>query len=471
MFVFFLILIINILFTLIMVVYEHKRLHRVAIWLFVFTSLPIIGFIFYLLFGVGVINRKKKYLQIKKEKYLSKINLKNNKNQIDNSEFFNEELKNIMGFNLINSDSLILDNEEIKIYNDGIKTFESIKNSIKNANECVYLFSYIFSDDKIGTEIKNLLIEKAKENVKVIIIYDSFGSRKTAKYFFNEMKKKGIFVYEFFPPFLKLFQLSINFRNHRKILIIDNKIAYIGGLNIRDDHLGREKKLSPWRDTHIKICGNSVNEILKVFLQDLKLCDKNFNSTTIPLKIFNKTNKNFVQVISSGPLNSGEKIEESFINLINFAKKKIIIRTPYLVLDDKFYLSLKLALLKGVKVIIFIPKLIDKNFVYNSTLYNANRLLKIGAQIFRYNGFLHSKVLLIDEDIFACGSCNFDMRSFYLNFETSLVIYDNIVAKNYIKTLNNDIKNSERLSENFYKKLPVFKKLAIKIANLFSPIL
>jgi len=458
---FFIINLINLLLTNFMIFIEHKRLHRVAIWLFVFALLPIVGFLIYLLIGIGVIKKTSKFLNINFYHPINNFNLNNLK--LNNSN---------VKFNILNHSALCLDNKNIEIFSYGTEFFNTLKKDILNSKHCIYLLSYIFANDIIGNEIKNLLIKKAKEGVKIIVIYDSVGSKKTSKKFFKSLKKNGVKVYEFFPPFLKLGQLNINYRNHRKIIIIDNKFSYIGGLNIRDDHLGKNLKLTPWRDTHLKIEGKTTLELLKVFLQDLKLCDKNFddNSFIIPFSDFKNTKLNFAQVINCGPLNKGEQIEESFINLINSAKHEIIIQSPYLVLDDKFFTSLKLARLRGVKVKIFIPKLVDKPFVYNATLFNAKKLIEIGIDIYLYNGFLHSKTMLLDASIFVAGSCNFDMRSFYLNFETSVIVYSKKVSLVYYKILQQDMLNSTKLNSNFYKKLPTSKKLAISFCNLFSPI-
>lgn len=458
--------IINLILIMFMIFVEHKRLHRLAIWLLVLSLLPILGFIIYILLGIGVIKKKQKYLTIANNLRINKLNLKSNIKLINNNKN-----KKIITFNAINSNSLYLSNKNIDIFTNAQLLLKSIKQDFLRAKKSIYLLSYIFCDDKVGKEIKDILIKKAKQNVKIILIYDSYGSKNTHKKFFNELKQNGVEVFEFFPAKLKIFQLSINYRNHRKLIIIDDKISYIGGFNFRDDHLGLNEKLSPWRDTHLKIEGNSTLEILKVFLNDLKLCSKKINANNFLDYKLKDYKKNHVQIISSSPIEKGEKIEESFINLIYNSNSEIIIETPYLVLDDRFLLSIKQALLRRVKVIVIIPKLIDKHFVYNATILNAKKLIELGVKIYKFNGFLHSKTMLIDRKIFVCGSCNFDMRSFYLNFETSSIIYSKNLSEKFYKTLLKDIKNSEEISANFYKKMPVFKKLAISFCSLFSPIL
>lgn len=466
MFALFLLNLINLCLILFMIIFEHKKLNRVALWLLVFTTLPILGFLLYLLLGFGVIKKNKKLMQIYNYNLIYKNNIKNNFQNIRGK--FSE----IQKFNLLNNNSLVLNNEKVEIYSNGKDTFNKIKEDLLKAKNNIYILSYIFADDIIGQEIKKILKQKAKKGVEIVIIYDSFGSKKTKYKFFKDLKEKNIKVLEFFPPILKLrfLQLDINYRNHRKILIIDNNIAYIGGINIRDDHLGRKKELSPWRDTHIKLIGNSVLELLRVFICDSKLCN-NKNGFLIKNVLIKYNGLIKSQVLNSSPIISNPKIEESILKIINSAKKEIIIQTPYLILDDKLLFAIKQAVLSNKEVIIFIPKLADKKLVYNATLFYCKSLLEIGVKIYRYKGFLHSKCMLVDKEIFLIGSSNFDMRSFNLNFETSMLFYDKKLAKKYYEIILEDIKNSEELFLNDLKKLPTFKKLAISFCKLFSPIL
>lgn len=466
MFAFFLINLINVLLILFMIFIEHKNTHRVAIWLLVFTFLPIVGFLIYILLGIGIVFKKNRLLKIYNNTLISRKNLKDNFQQIKSS--YNELQK----FNLINNNSLLLKNQKIDIFTNGEDTFEKLKKDIKNAKNSIYILSYIFADDNIGSEIKNLLKQKAKKGLDIKIIYDSFGSKNTKKKFFNELKKYGVTILEFFPPVLKFkfLQLDINYRNHRKIIIIDNYISYLGGINVRDDHLGRKKELSPWRDTHIRIVGESTLELLKVFINDVNLC-----KTKHKLKINKvpslKCENFYIQIINSAPLYSDSKIQDTILKSITLAKKEIYIQSPYLILNDKIITALKNAVFSGIKIYIIIPKLKDKTFVYNVTLYYSKILLEYGIKIYTYNGFIHSKCMLVDKQIFLVGSCNFDMRSFYLNFETSALIYSSLIGKKYYKIIMEDLKHSEELTLNFYKKMPILKRLAISFSKLFAPIL
>ena len=466
MFALFLLNIINLCLILFMIIIERKKLYRLALWLLVFILFPILGFLLYLLFGAGVIRKKRKLQKVYSYNLIYKSNIKQNFKSMKGRH------AEVQKFNLLNNYSTVLTNEKVEIFSNGITTFNQIKEDMLKAKNNIYILSYIFADDQIGNEIKKILKQKAKKGVDIIIIYDSFGSKNTKRKFFKDLNFENIKVLEFFPPKLKLrfLQLSINYRNHRKIIIIDNHIAYIGGINIRDDHLGKKKELSPWRDTHIKIIGNSVLELLRTFMTDLKLC---YKKVDLEIKHLPLLKKSYIktQVLNSSPLLSSPKIEESILKMIETAKDEIILQTPYLILDDKILFALKKAMLSNKKVIIFIPKLADKKFVYNATLYYSKILLELGAKVYRYKGFLHSKCMLIDKEIFFIGSSNFDMRSFNLNFETSMAFYDKTIAEKYHEIVLEDFKNSEELTLNYYKKMPTLNKLALLFCKLFSPVL
>ncbi|MGN1208464.1 MAG: phospholipase D-like domain-containing protein, partial [Christensenellales bacterium] len=271
---------INLLLVLFMIFCEQKRPFRVLIWLVLFLLLPIIGFVLYAFFGVGVIKRSKKLNQILNKSKLYKKSLKSNCQNVEN-RLSKNSLPMIFNANLHNS--FVLFCEKIEIFRNGELAFESIIEAIKRAKHSIFVQTYIFAEDQIGTKIKDLLVEKAKSGIKVVVIYDSLGSRKLKKNFFEELENCGGIVTRFFPPIhdIEFLNLFLNYRNHRKIIVIDEMVSFVGGLNIRDDHLGKNEKLSPWLDTHLKIVGNSSFEFLRVVLQDLKLSVKQKDKTKL----------------------------------------------------------------------------------------------------------------------------------------------------------------------------------------------
>lgn len=468
---------------LFMIFCMHKSFSKTLAWTCSFLFLPFFSHILFLLIGIGVLNRKQKLKLILKNGFLNKKNLNNNfkKTQKNIEKYY----KNLALFNINLHKTMVLKNNDLQIYRSGKTTFKNIFCEIEKAKNSIFVSSYIFCDDEIGNKMKNLLIKKAQQKVKVVVLFDSVGSKKTSKSFFKSLQKCGIVVCEFFPSKIKHINIFANYRNHRKIIVVDMFTSFVGGINIRDDHLGKNEKLSPWLDTHLKIVGNTSLELLQVIIEDIKLnqnqklndClkevfDNLYFEKLKSLKLSRSKKKGIdIQVLNSSKLFLSQKIEESLICLINLAKKEIFIETPYLILDNKFFVALKLATIRGVKVNVIISKKPDKKFVYNASLYYAKMLCEIGVNIFLFDGFVHSKTLLCDEKIFVCGSTNFDVRSFDLNFETSVIIYNKNISQNFHKMLKKTLSFCTRVENNFYKKLPVSKKLAINFSKLFSPIL
>jgi cardiolipin synthase len=349
---------------------------------------------------------------------------------------------------------------------------------IKNAKSSIHAEFYIFANDKIGKEFKNLLIQKAKEGVEVRLLYDAVGSLTTGKLNFVKLKKAGGQIAEFFPPFLniKLLNINANYRNHRKIVVIDGKIGYTGGTNIREDHLGHKKSVSPWRDTNVRVEGKAVHSLQNIFLSDWRYStsDKNKTEYYLTEKYFpvpENTGNVAMQVISSGPDNISECIKECMIKMIVSAKHSIKIQTPYFIPDDAFMGAIKLAILSGVTVEVMIPKKVDHWSVHFASMSYINDLLKLGGKVYIYNGFIHSKVLMVDDKVLTLGSCNIDIRSFSLNFEDNVVIYNSQKVLEYSKMFDDDLLMCSQYTEATRKKKNPFVKMMTCICRLFSSIL
>lgn len=464
-----------------MVFISRKKFERIAAWTFTLI-IPFFGLIMYLLIGAGLNNRVKSML--KKKAVSSKEYSVHIKKQIEDikkskSNWLIAEFKELMLLNLNNCDSILTINNKVDFLNDGESYVQRLIEDIRNAKHHIHLQFYIFANDKVGKKVKEELIKKASEGVEVRILYDSIGSLHTSKLNFRKLKKAGGQIAEFFPPFLniKILNATANHRNHRKIVVIDGKIGYTGGTNIREDHMGHKPKLSPWRDSNVRIEGDAVHSLQNLFLSDWRysISDKNPTSFYLNQNYFpkqqNLQNGVAMQVVYSGPDNNRESIKECMVKMIVSAKKKICIQTPYFIPDDTFMGSLKLAILSGVKVEIIIPKKIDHISVHFATLSYINDLIALGATVQIYNGFIHSKVLFIDDKILTLGSCNMDIRSFSLNFEDNVVIYNRDKVLEYKDIYNKDLLLCNQYTEADRKRKNIFVKMFISIARLFSSIL
>ncbi len=467
----------NFLVMVSMIFVERRKLTSVISWLTVVSILPGLGFIIYLLFGSG--------LSIRVRSLLSKTKLYESEYDQGLKEYFSSDASK---FETLENDTEIIKlcynfgnvlcpANAVKIFTNGQDKINALLEDIENAKESINIEYYIFSDDKLGKKVLNALIKKAKEGVKVQLIYDSVGSLRAQRGFFRKLKKAGGKVGEFFPPFLgiRLLNLKMNYRNHRKIVVIDGKIAYTGGINIRLDHMGKKKKLSPWRDTHIRIEGTGVYALQNVFLNDWRYVKKERvePKTYIEQGLFpavEKAGDVYLQVITSGPNEQTKYIKEAYLKLILNAKKEIIIQTPYFVPDDTLMEALRIALLSGVRVKIMVPRKADHITVYWVTLSYLKDIANFGADVYIYDGFIHSKVLVVDDNKLSIGTCNFDNRSFNLNFEDTVLMYSEELTKEYKGYFVQDVENSKYADILYFKKKKWLTRFLQSIFRLFSPI-
>ena len=472
---------INIVSVITMIFVERKKPQMIATWFVVLNFLPIIGFIIYTLVGSGLSIKTKRML--KKKRLMAKDYeefVKQQKKLFRSKKIKEEDKENLdlLLFNLNNSHCSYHKNNYVKVFLDGEEKIKSLKKDLEKAKHSINMLYYIFADDNVGNEIMDILIRKAQQGVKVKIIYDSVGCLRTRRKFFKPLIKAGGEVAEFFPLLfdLKLFNLKTNYRNHKKIVVIDGKIGYTGGINIRDDHLGKHKKLSPWRDTHIKIIGKAVFDLQIAFFNDWRYC-KNIKTGMSSLvnegyfpKLKNSGNVG-CQIITSGPDLPNQPIKESLLKMILSAKDKIYIQTPYFIPDEALSSALKIAAMSGVDIKVMIPSKPDKKFVYNATLSFAKELLSEGIEFYRYDGFLHSKTIIIDDRAVSIGSCNFDNRSFALNFEISAFLFDKDFVDQNLNYFLFDIAHCEKIDKPYFKNKVHFSRFFQAIIRLVAPLL
>lgn len=461
-----------------MVFLEKKKPQTIISWLTILTFLPIIGFVLYIIFGSGLSVRTRRMI---KKKAISERDIIKNIDGIHNLnnaklDGLTEKDKQIVTF-CYNNGSYPCPGSDVVIFNNGIQKISSLKEDLLKAKHSINIEYYIFANDSTGKQIMDILCQKAREGVDVKLIYDSIGSRKAPRRFFKRLIKAGGQVAEFFPPFMhiRLINLKLNYRNHRKIVVIDGKIGYTGGINIRDDHMGLNKKLSPWRDTSVRIEGSGVYGLQNIFIDDWRYCKKD----NTPPKVY--LEKGYfpspeikgdvtVQVLSSGPDTSIQKIKEAFIKLVTNAEKKIWIQTPYFIPDDSFFSALFIALKSGVDVRIMVPNKPDKRSVYYVTLSYLKELSEMGAKIYLYDGFLHSKTIIVDDNKLSIGTCNLDNRSFGLNFEDTAIMYSVKLNKSYQKIYMTDMTNCYEVSPVYFKRKRWLTKFLQAIFRLLAPL-
>ena len=458
-------------------------------WLLIFIVLPGVGLIIYCFLGRNIRKRKLFHTQklasdikennlfknmesIEELVELEQISIKNNK-LLDDRNY--EEIKKKVVSLLLNTGKFpFTSNNDVKIFIDGNEKFESLLKDIENAKEHIHLEYFIIKNSDIGIKIKDLLIKKAKSGVKVKILYDDVGCWRFwfHRKFFNDMKKVGIQISAFLPATFPFIGGKLNYRNHRKIVIIDGHIGYTGGINIGDEYMGKNKKFGYWRDTHIRIEGSSVYMLQMVFLTDWYYTTKKaeFEPKYFP-KLEHKGNS-MIQVVATGPDSDWEAIHYAYFSAICNAKERVYIETPYFIPDEGLLRALKSAALSGVDVRIIFPSIADHKIVHQASYSYFDDILKSGGKVYLYNkGFIHSKLIIIDDKIASTGSANMDLRSFMLNFEINAFIYDKDIINKISDDFFEDLKNSKEVDLEVFQNRPFIKKWAESVARLFSPIL
>ncbi|MEX2581553.1 MAG: cardiolipin synthase [Verrucomicrobiales bacterium] len=355
---------------------------------------------------------------------------------------------------------------------DGKNTFKSIFDEIEIAENYILVQFYIVRADETGGKLKDLLIEKAKEGVRVYVLVDDVGSSKLPVEYFNEMREAGIEARYFMDFSEDANRFQLNFRNHRKIVVVDGKTGYLGGHNVGDEYLGMHPTLTPWRDSHMRLTGPVVKSIQIPFVEDWHWATGELlEDLEWEVGADGFTGGMEAICLASGPADPVETCSMFFLTAINNAKKRVWIATPYFVPDDKMVTAIQMAAIRGVDVRIIMPELVDSELVYLSSFSYLEEFGKTGAKLYRYQkGFMHQKVVLIDDEISCIGSANFDNRSFRLNFEVIGIVHDTGFNSEVAEMLEQDIADSRRVGAEDYVEKDFIFRLKVRLARLLAPI-
>lgn len=471
------ILILNIVLAIMVIFLERKDPSATWAWTLVLFFLPLAGFILYLLLGRPM--RKKHLFRWEGQKDIGidkLISYQIEALEENSLDFRFDEVgkyKSLIHMNLKTSDSVLTQDNDVQLYDDGAKKFEDLLEDIESAKDHIHVQYYIFKLDNLGKRIYTALLKKAQQGVKVRILYDEMGSRGLRKRHFKSLLKLGGEIEVFFPSIFPLINPRLNFRNHRKIVIIDGRIGYIGGFNVGDEYLGLNKKFGYWRDTHLRIEGSSVHPLQTRFLLDWnQASDNNIIYSERYFPAIPKKGDIAVQIVSSGPDTEFPAIKNGYLKLLMSAKRYIYIQTPYFIPDNSFLNAIEIAALSGIDVRIMIPNKPDHMFVYWATYSYVGQLLRAGAKIFIYEkGFIHAKSIVIDDEASTVGTANIDVRSFSLNFEVNAFIYDRTLSHQLAEIFEKDIFDCTELTLEKYENRPGIIKFKESISRLLTPIL
>ncbi|MBR7554557.1 cardiolipin synthase [Allobacillus sp. GCM10007491] len=454
---------------------ENRNPSQTLNWILIFAVFPVVGFFFYLLFGRNY--KKKKRFEKKKEADEKAFNMYEVSRVFNNKEIDQMGDHQKMFFRLAQElgNSPISFNTDTRVLTNGAEKFPELIEALKKAEHHIHLEYYIVRNDQIGKQIQEVLIEKAKQGVEVRFLYDAVGCWALPNLYIEQMKEAGIHVQAFAPVRFPLIGSRINYRNHRKIVIVDGKIGFMGGLNIGDEYLGKVKMYGKWRDTHLYVRGESVRSLQLIFLRDWQYeTDEQLleHKYLQPEVLDHKQIQGGVQMIAGGPDNKWETIKKLYFAMIISAKKKIWIASPYFIPDDDVLTAMKVASLSGLDVRLIVPSKPDKRVVFHASRSYFAELLDAGIRVFEYEkGFMHSKVMLVDDELASIGTSNMDMRSFHLNFEVNAFLFKTDSTIELKEDFERDFLDSNELVPETFNKRSIFIRVMESFFRLLSPLL
>ncbi len=468
----------NMLFAIIIIFFERKDPRSVWAWLLLLYFIPFLGFLFYLLIGTDM--HKRKMFRMKEVEDRLNEEVRGQEYQLLNRSTEEADLeidryRDLMMYNLVSSGAVLTDDNEVAIYTDGNAKFDALIEDMRQARDFIHMEYYIIKNDVLFQRIIEVLRQKAAEGVEVRILFDSMGCRTVKSKLWKQLGSWGIQTAEFFPALLGRLQLRVNYRNHRKIVVIDNQVGYVGGFNVGKEYIGLDEKFGYWRDTHLRIQGSAIFGLQLRFILDWNYAagQNLFTDGRYLENVCRGSGEGCkIQIISSGPDTTQKQIRDNYLRLIHKARRRISIQTPYFIPDESVISALLIAIRSGVEVRIMIPCKPDHPFVYWATYSYIGEMVMAGAKCYTYdNGFLHSKGLIVDEEVLCYGTANMDIRSFSLNFEVNAVIYDARKAKEMTDRFEEDLKHCTQITQEAYTSRRLMIRFKEQMCRLLSPVL
>lgn len=469
---------INIILSIIIIFFQRRNPTTVWTWLLVLYFIPIAGFFLYLMLGQDY--RKSKMFRVKEIEGEVKYAIRRQEESIYRKKLRlkdpeMERYRSLILYNLNSAEAVITDNNDVRVYTDGKEKFRALINEMEHAERYIHLQYYIIRNDELWKEIEEVLIRKVHQGVEVRVLFDAMGCRGMRNRDWDRLEKEGIEVAEFFPALLGQLQLRINYRNHRKIAVIDGRIGFVGGFNIGKEYLGLNPRFGYWRDTHICIEGSAVTSLAVRFVLDWNYATREnlfLEDHLFEIPTYVRNGRVPLQIVSSGPDSANPVIRDNYLRLINKARHHIYIQTPYFVPDEAILSSLKIAARSGIDVRIMVPCKPDHPLVYWATYSYLGEMIAEGARCYTYdNGFLHAKTLTVDGQVTCMGTANMDIRSFQLNFEVNATIYNERTTRIMEEAFLNDIRECTLVNRKKYDDRNMGIRIREQFSRLFSPLL
>ncbi|MBR5685477.1 MAG: cardiolipin synthase [Muribaculaceae bacterium] len=459
----------SVIAVIVVILSENRNPVKSIAWVLVLLLLPIVGLVIYLFFG-----RSLKGTSLISRADLRELRRMNDfPKTVDLDEPLSDDSRQLIS--LVNklTEPHIFTGNAIQVFTTGQDKFETLLQDVANATRYIHVQYFIIEKDDSGKRLIELLMAKAREGVQVRVLYDYVGSFYTRPRVLREMREAGIKVHPFLELTFTQFAFRANWRNHRKIVVVDGEIGYVGGMNIANRYILGDKKWKPWRDTHLRITGEAVAALQYSFAIDWNFTTRELlTSTTMRYGTPPESQDYVVQMVASGPSSRWNNISFVFLKAITLAKKSVFIQTPYFLPSDSLLKALQSAALAGVDVRLMIPRHPDSVMLRLATASYIKECLLSGIKIFFYEPtVMHAKVVIVDDEFVTTGSTNFDFRSFEHNFEFNALIYSKKFNQKMKGIFEADMEQCTRLLLSKWKKRPLMQKALESVIRLISPIL
>ena len=452
------------------VLLDNRQPAKTMAWILVLAFMPFVGIIFYIFFGQNT--RKERHISDRSMDQLTKRSML----RFVEQENLHLPANNKPLMNLFTNQNWAFPfkDNRVDIFTDGYEFICSLLYNIGKAQHHIHLDTYIFEDDALGYLVADALIDKAEQGVEIRVIYDDVGCWKVKDSFFERMRDAGIDVHAFMPVRFPAFTSKVNYRNHRKLCVIDGKVGFIGGMNIAKRYVKGTGK-QPWRDTHLRIEGGGVYALQRAFLIDWYFVDRTLitNRVYYPPVDIHINNSCLVQVVTSSPIAPWPDIMQGYVRILLQAQKYVYMETPYFLPTEPVLFAMRTAALAGVDIRLMIPRKADAKLVEWASRSYVMEAIEAGVKVYLYmGGFNHSKLLVSDDNLCTVGSTNIDFRSFENNFEANAFFYDEEMAQRIKAIYLKDESQSILVDDvSYFVKRPFMKRLFESIVRLLSPLL
>ncbi|MBW5448334.1 cardiolipin synthase [Cohnella sp. CFH 77786] len=456
-------------------VLEYKRPANAMAWLFILFLFPIVGFVLYYFLAREYqrrrrVRRRGGIDEQRRAEIIAKSHLISQPDQMPSPEFAHQERL----FKLLRKAGAapITGCNQTKVLTNAEKAYEAMLEAIRGARHHIHFSSYIIRDDETGRKFRDELIRKAEAGVQVRLLYDGIGSIKLGKAYFVPLQEAGVEYASFFPLRPAFMKKRMNYRNHRKILVVDGTKGFVGGINIGDEYLGKHPRLGFWRDTHLQLEGDAVYGLQEVFLKDWETATRRNPKDPEYFPVHQCTGREAVQIVAGGPNRRDDAIHETLFAALSVAKERIWITTPYFIPDAGIAMALKIAAMSGVDVRLIVPLVPDTYLVHAATMSYVDEMMSYGVRFWQYSrGFIHAKVVIVDRLMASVGTANMDLRSFFSNFETNALLFDAQRIGELEQDFLQDLRDSREIELSAFRKRPRSVKAKQALARMLSPLL